>query len=774
MSKVTRLKSIKAKKQRQAALPQSLERVREHLLTKAGALLSEMLDGADDTLFKIAEQETDTERERYFDAMRELRVQRAGIEAGFRKAAHDLFLDIGVDDDDAGIPARRVDVDSLSLVKDDELETQVALDNLARRARSSCEEGMRAFRHRLEYLLEGRRSVSEANNPLDPRRLAACFADCLERLSLDIRTRLIVLKLFERVVMDEVANLVAFANRILADAGVLPDMVSAPVAPARAPGGGYRGGVSAAGLAQSGGGADSGNEGSAGNGQMFGLLQELLTTLRGGATPAAGAAPTSRPPAPALPPGVMSGGASGVSAADIGAASMAVMHQGVPYVNGAPVRDRPVEALSSGDLFGLLTRLQRLENALESGDEAQLQVDRSVKNELSELLESEHGAEALHALEQVDDDVINLVSMLFDFILDDDGLPPEIKALIGRLQIPLLKVAIADKTFFSNEHHDARSLLNMLARAGCQWDPQQGLADDVYQRINRAVHAIIDNYDDDAALFRELLEEFEAFFSDQRERAGRVEERVREAEEGKARSEHARDVVSECLESRLAGRELPDVTVRLLRQGWQQVLYLCWLRDGEDSDQWRRQAKVVDAVVWSTLPHRDQADLKKLRDLSPRLLRAVRQGLESIQYDGGEIRALSADLKAVHNALLEGLETQRTAVPIVEPQAPPAPAAALPDDHELVVTARHLRIGQWVEMGEGDAARRAKLAANIRNGSKLVFINRRGIKVEEFGAQALARALDSGGVKLIQDDALFDRALEAVIGDLRRMQSRSA
>ncbi|HBY50505.1 MAG TPA: DUF1631 domain-containing protein, partial [Alcanivorax sp.] len=159
---------------------------------------------------------------------------------------------------------------------------------------------------------------------------------------------------------------------------------------------------------------------------------------------------------------------------------MAIMHNGVAHLNGAPLTaDAPVQAVSSQDLFGLLTRLQRLEHALEGGADAQ---DRSVKDELSDLLESEN-SEAIHALDQADDDVINLVAMLFDFILDDEGLPSEIKALIGRLQIPLLKVAIADKTFFSNEEHDARLLLNTLARAGCQWDPQQGYDDETYQRI---------------------------------------------------------------------------------------------------------------------------------------------------------------------------------------------------------------------------------------------------------------------------------------------------
>ena len=100
-----------------------------------------------------------------------------------------------------------------------------------------------------------------------------------------------------------------------------------------------------------------------------------------------------------------------------------------------------------------------------------------------------------------------------------------------------------------------------------------------------------------------------------------------------------------------------------------------------------------------------------------------------------------------------------------------ANSSALPDDHELVARARRLRAGQWLEIGDGDDAQRAKLAANIRDGAKLVFINRRGIKVREYDAAGLAQALHDGEVKLIEDGALFDRALEAVISDLRRMQS---
>lgn len=740
MSKVTKLKPV-AEKAVSSALPRPLERVRDGNLKLVCAYLSDMLDGADDALYDLAEKASDSERERYFEAMRELRIQRAGLETGFRQSVINLFqgLQKKPDAGSESVQPEKLDLDSLTLVNEDELETSVALDNMARRARNGCDEQLKVLAHRMEYLLEGKVALTEKNNPLEPRQLVSAFNDGLEKLAIDIKARLIVLKLFEREVMAETGYLVSEANKLLIEAGVLPEMKSAPIAPARKPG--NRTITSGATDAAAGGGGQI-------NDQMFGVLQELLVTMRG-----------------------MQGGAAPAANPDSHAAvntAMAVMQNGVPYMNGAPVANTAsVNPISSDDLLGMLNRLQRVERSLESDA-----VEKAnLKEDLSELLDNEHG-EAIHALDQADDDVINLVSMLFDFILDDEGLPSEIKALIGRLQIPLLKVAITDKTFFNNENHEARQLLNVLAKAGCQWDPQQGIQDELYQRINEAVHRVIDDFEDDASLFHRLLQEFEQYFASQTSRSDRVEQRVREAEEGKVRAEQARLAVATLLDKRIAGRKLPDVVVQLLREGWQQVLYLTWLKEGEDSPAWQQSAKIVDAVVWSTLAHRDQAALEKLKALSPKLLKSLQAGLARINYDEADARQWLLKLRDVHQQLLKGLETERVAVaPAPEAQAPVAADPELPEDHFLVRKTAQLSPGQWIELLDGEEPRRAKLAANIRGGVKLVFTNRRGIKVAEFSAYSLAVALHKGAVKLIEEGALFDRALEAVIGDLRRMQA---
>ncbi len=72
MAKVTQLKPV-AGKAAVNSLPRPIEKVRDRYLSVASSYLEDMLDGADDRLYDLAEKETDSERERYFDAMRELR-----------------------------------------------------------------------------------------------------------------------------------------------------------------------------------------------------------------------------------------------------------------------------------------------------------------------------------------------------------------------------------------------------------------------------------------------------------------------------------------------------------------------------------------------------------------------------------------------------------------------------------------------------------------------------------------------------------------------------
>jgi len=69
---------------------------------------------------------------------------------------------------------------------------------------------------------------------------------------------------------------------------------------------------------------------------------------------------------------------------------------------------------------------------------------------ISDLLARQPTTEdRMPALQSMDEDLINLVALLFEFVLDDHNLSPPIQVLISRLQIPILKVVVKDHSFFS-------------------------------------------------------------------------------------------------------------------------------------------------------------------------------------------------------------------------------------------------------------------------------------------------------------------------------------
>ena len=81
---------------------------------------------------------------------------------------------------------------------------------------------------------------------------------------------------------------------------------------------------------------------------------------------------------------------------------------------------------------------------------------------------------------------------------------------------------------------------------------------------------------------------------------------------------------------------------------------------------------------------------------------------------------------------------------------------------------RQLQPGTWIELDDGGAPLRCKLIALADDRDRHVFVNRDGMKVREWTAMGLAVALQRGEVTLLDDSLLFDRALDAVVNQLRR------
>ncbi len=744
-------------------LPVALTNVRDKAAQQLKTALQALFDNADDTLFEMADRATsNAEQNAFFEAMRDLRLKRKNIERGFLQKVFEAFATLNQYEIGKPAPLDAVSFDSLSLVQNDALEESVALDSMVAKVMSRDGAALSHLTTRFNAMVS--KKLDDKSNPVGPTCLCEFFLDACSSLGVEIRVKLIILKLFEKYVLSDLDQLYGEANQALIAAGVLPELKSAPVRrnPSRAS-------TSAGGARADAAPELSGEFADEGVQEVFGALQELLSQARG---------------------------------------------------TLIPRRNRPADAMpiSTNDLMRLLSHMQQKAPA-------QVSDDFDLREQLEGLLtRASAKAGKARVVGEVDEDVINLVSMLFEFILDDRTLPDSLKALIGRLQIPMLKVAVIDKTFFSRGSHPARRLLNEIASAALGWGEQDDAQrDSLYQKIEQVVQRLLNDFVDDPVIFSELLADFLAFTGDERRRSELLEQRTRDAEEGSAKAALARREVEQALNERLLGKTLPEVVVRLLQEAWSKVLMLTCLKHGVESAEWQAALATMDDLVWSVELHEEPEARMRLLEMVPGLLKALREGMASAAFDPFSTGEFFSQLEALHvqafqrfkrslpeeapaadaEPLVEFDEQQRAALaeagielPLLELPAaeaveepamvevveeiillapgelrPLEPEASLPDDDESLQQVDNLRVGSWVEFQEDEEHKlRCKLAAIIKPTGKYIFVNRTGMKVLEKTRMGLAVEFRRSAIRLLDDALLFDRALESVIGNLRKLK----
>lgn len=732
--------------------------VRDQAVLQLKLSMQALFDNADDTLFQMADRASSNgEQNAFFEAMRDLRLKRKSIESGFLEIVGGIFSALNQVDIGKAASLESISFSNLSLMNTDALEESVAVDAMVAKVLSQSSLALGHLTTRLNTLIS--KKLDDKSNPLGPVLLCESFLSACGSLGVEIRVKLIIFKLFEKYVLSQLDDLYARSNQLLGAAGVLPDLQSAPPRsnPAR-----RQTPVKHAQEAL----ADEVNEEAVQ--QAFSTLQDLLSEVRGAAFP------KRAQPADAVP-------------------------------------------ISSNDLMRLLSHLQK--------SQPQAVSEADVRENLDQLLTRASAKSGrARVVGQVDEDVINLVSMLFEFILDDRTLPDSLKALISRLQIPMLKVAVLDKTFFGRGSHPARRLLNEIASASLGWaDQTDAKRDSLYLKIEQVVTRLLTDFVDDPAIFSELLADFIAFTGDERKRSERLEQRTRDAEEGRAKAEVARLEVEKALNSRLLGKTLPQVVVALLQDSWSQVMLLNNLKHGVDSGAWHGALATMDDLIWSVEPHEDEPEARlRLLQLVPDLLKAIREGMAGASLDPFAAGEYFAQLEALHTQAFQRFKREMPAdgsqtiaeaevsgaegsvdcaaitddcSPVMD--APPAsvqpmvmievieeiillapgevrcaePQETLGSDDESLLKVDNLHVGSWVELLESeDQKLRCKLAAILKNTGKYIFVNRAGMKVSEKTRMGLAVEFRRGAVRMLDDALLFDRALESVIGNLRRLR----
>jgi hypothetical protein len=209
-------------------LPVALTTVRDNAAQQLKTALQALFDNADDTLFEMADRATsNAEQNAFFEAMRDLRLKRKNIERGFLQKVFEAFATLNQYEIGKPAPLDAVSFDTLSLVQNDALEESVALDSMVAKVVSRDATALSHLTARFNAMVS--KKLDDKTNPLGPTSLCEFFLDACSSLGVEIKVKLIILKLFEKYVLSGLDQLYAEANQTLIAAGVLPELKSAPV-----------------------------------------------------------------------------------------------------------------------------------------------------------------------------------------------------------------------------------------------------------------------------------------------------------------------------------------------------------------------------------------------------------------------------------------------------------------------------------------------------------------------------------------------------------------
>ena len=220
--------------------------------------------------------------------------------------------------------------------------------------------------------------------------------------------------------------------------------------------------------------------------------------------------------------------------------------------------------------------------------------------------------------------------MLFDFIFETKDLPDGIKALLARLQIPVLKAAMLDGAFFAKK---TASVAPARERPGARRtrlvDRRWGTTTRSFARSTRSSTRSSTTFPTTSRIFDE-----------QREVAQGVPRRGREGQPKRTSTSCRRDppkdryrslrsLAKAEIERRVEASPVPNFLATFLRQKGKARSSTIYVGQGEESDAWTAGITTLEDLVWSVQPKRSVEDRRHLVALLPSLLKRFQRACKA-------------------------------------------------------------------------------------------------------------------------------------------------
>lgn len=700
------------------------------------AALQQAFTEVDDTLFEMSEKTNDGAlKQQYFDDLRTLRRTREGAADRFDAAlrgAFSLYLHGRSMQKDAG----RLDstADELSLVDESELELGLAITRIATR----CDDGVGRPRleltRRLQHLLQ--RGESDILIPLSGSIVAEAVRAGLTNLPIGLDSRLVLLKRIERHLADATADAIQDSNKLLFEAGILPELklthvrrAGAEATPAQAP-------------------PPAGADGAAAIAPQIdlGALANEITKLLTASRPRAAIAEGS---------GTVELDATTVDQrlgqiADPGTVESEQFGADLRRMLTTDANGKPINGVLSEQVENAIDLVSLMFDFVARDDSLPKEVQQALTPLRVPLLRT--ALRGAHVFDRSDHPLRALM---------------ESAAEVGRSWSP-------------TSDRDGRVLeqIKSAVAAAVAENDAGASADTGVERVHQ---------------------DLRAFMATEQKRAQLLEKRSAEAAQAQERRLSAQRTSQQVIAEVVEHTPVPPVVGTLLNGPLRRHLELILTRRGEDSKDWKSARKLVRDLVWSFDPVTIEVERSHWQAMLPTIVNAMRGALSSVGMHDNDIDGVVQEFRNRYKDLLGAIQTKPGSSPETFaridaehlPDAPPpqveaeaeAPSPEVIEKaadagitySDALNTVRGMANGQWVEISDPQKGetQRAKLIWNSATTQRSLFVNRNGQLVADLSWHRVATDIMIGHVKTVDQGPLFERALVAVKRRLEDAQTKS-
>jgi hypothetical protein len=698
--------------------------VNEHMIEHVAALLATTPSHLDTLL------ETCTNRDKeisYLAIQRFIKSEGDNVTRQFFITLNDR-LKAGTKKDD--------DEDTLALVSEEEMEEMVATTTMHAHAMNLCSDELNQLEVRLEYL-EITTDGSIEKESLNPRRLAEAFLLTLKSLNVELTQRLKLFELFDTDVTPKLESLYKEVNAMLIQAGVMPRIVLNNVKAEE---------------------TDDGEAISTRSAKYYDPQEKVEANF-----------------IPRTPQDMAY------------LANQFMMGQFVPSENAVglpesftrPVGKQDVDGKSYYARKDVMQALSQLQNQiLSKGKEHQQASIDEIKQSLFNEIGKQSGGVITKQVNTLDERSIDFVGMMFDAIMHDSSLSSIIKNLLLRLQIPVIKVAMSDTNLFQRDDHPTREVLNLVSEAGKGVTEEQ---DRVYGELETIIDGVLEEFDVDIESFNQAADSLRKLIESEQQISLENEKREQQA----VMVAHAREIVVTEIQKISTNKIIPSNVLPLVTKSWPSLMVNRYIKNGIDSWPWLESVMLMKLLVKCLQPIKSNGQWQMVWSNHMALIDAVKEELYTTKQNRDSITDQVETLKDTFIELLDAygykLTENEELSPVTEDESMvhyDAPAAndenVQTTNLEEVVRLAQEKLGQlpsmvhpgvWFEIYNGDdkAVRRLKLSVILTGIAKLVFVDRKGIKVIEKDAADFAAELTSEKSRFIADHSTFEHALGKVI-----------